>query len=148
MYQHLLIPSDGSDVAEKAVRAGIEFARSIGARVTAFTAMPEYRLPMQSELMSHKRVRSPAQHEEWAKRQAQSILAAIAKRATEAGVECEGDYSLCDRPHEAIIDAAKRNNCDLIFMASHGRSGLGALLHGSETKGVLTGSKIPTLVYR
>jgi nucleotide-binding universal stress UspA family protein len=148
MYQHLLIPSDGSEVAEKAVHAGIEFARSIGAKVTAFTAMPEYRVPMPSEFKSYKRIPSPKQHEDRAKRQAESILEAIAKRAAEAGVPCDSDYSLCDRPHEAIIDAAKRNGCDLIFMASHGRSGLDALLHGSETKGVLTGSKIPTLVYR
>ena len=148
MYRHLLIPTDGSEVAEKAVSAGIEFARSIGARVTAFTAMPEYRLPMQSEFRTLKHVQSPKEHEDWAKRQAESILDAIGKRASAAGVQCDGDYSLCDQPHEAIIDAAKRNGCDLIFMASHGRSGIGALLYGSETKGVLTGSKIPTLVYR
>jgi nucleotide-binding universal stress UspA family protein len=148
MYQHLLIPSDGSEVAEKAVTAGIEFARSIGARVTAFTAMPEYRLPAVSDVMSHKRVPSLQQHEDWAKREAQAVLTAIAKRATEVGVACDGDYALSDRPHEAIVDAAKRNGCDLIFMASHGRSGLAALIHGSETRGVLTGSTIPTLVYR
>ena len=148
MYTHLLIPSDGSEVAEKAVTAGIEFARSIGARVTAFTAVPEYRLPAVSDVMSHRRVPSLQQHEDWAKRQAQAVLTAIAKRAAEVGVACDGDYALCDRPHEAIVDAAKRNGCDLIFMASHGRSGLSALVHGSETTGVLTGSKIPTLVYR
>ena len=148
MYRHLLIPSDGSEVAEKAVAAGIDFARSIGARVTAFTAMPEYQLPAASEVMSHKRVPSLQEHEDWAKRQAQAILKAISERAAAAGVPCEGDFALCDRPHEAIIDSAKRNGCDLIFMASHGRSGFSALIHGSETKGVLTGSKIPTLVYR
>jgi nucleotide-binding universal stress UspA family protein len=135
-------------VAEKAVSAGIDFARSIGARVTAFTAVPEYQLPSQTEVMSHKRIPSLQQHEDWAKRQAQTILKTISERAAAVGVPCDGDYALCDRPHEAIIDAAKRNGCDLIFMASHGRSGLSALIHGSETKGVLTGSTIPTLVYR
>ena len=148
MYRHLLIPTDGSEVAEKAVAAGIEFARSIGARVTAFTAMPEYRVPMPSEFRSYKQVPSPKKHEDWAKGQAESILKAIGKRAAEAGVQCEGDYVLSDYPHQAIIDAAKRNDCDLIFMASHGRGGLSGLIHGSETRGVLTGSKIPTLVYR
>ena len=148
MYSHVLIPSDGSEVAEKAVKAGIEFARTIGARITAFTAMPEYQLPGQAQMMSHKRVLSPWEHEERAKRDAQQILAAIAQRAAAVGVECDGDYALCDRPHEAIINAAKKHNCDLIFMASHGRSGLSALIHGSETAGVLTRSAIPTLVYR
>ena len=148
MYSHVLIPSDGSEVAEKAVKAGIEFARTIGARITAFTAMPEYQLPGQAQIMSHKRMLSPWEHEQRAKRDAQQILAAIAQRAAAAGVECDGDYALCDRPHEAIIHAAKKHNCDLILMASHGRSGLSAFVHGSETREVLTRSTIPTLVYR
>ena len=63
-------------------------------------------------------------------------------------MECGRDYALSDRPHAAIIDAANRLGCDLIFMASHGRSGLSALVHGSETRGVLTHSTIPTLVVR
>ena len=148
MYSHVLIPSDGSEVAEKAVKAGIEFARSVGARITAFTAMPEYPLPAMGDVMAHKRVISPAEHAERVKAQAQAILVQITQRAAAAGVACDGDYALCDRPHEAIIDAAKKHNCDLIFMASHGRSGLSALVHGSETREVLTRSKIPTLVYR
>ena len=148
MYRHLLIPTDGTEVAEKAVTAGIEFARSIGARVTAFTAMPEYQLPASSELMSRKHVPSPKQHEDWAKREAEAILAAIAKRAAAAGVSYDGEYALCDRPHEAIIDAANRNGCDLIFMASHGRKLIGSIFLGSETRDVLTHSTIPTLVYR
>ena len=148
MYSHLLIPSDGSELADKAVKAGIEFARTVGAKVTAFTAVPEYELPTSGEIMSHRRIRSPQEHETLVKEQAQAILARIAERAAAAGVACESDYALCNRPDQAIIDAAKRNGCDLIFMASHGRSGLSALVHGSETRGVLSGSTIPTLVYR
>ena len=148
MYKHVLIPSDGSEVAEKAVGAGIEFARTVGAKITAFTAVGEYELPRASEMIAHKRVVSLEEHEQQAKRDADAILTKIAKRASEAGVECDADYALCNRPHEAIIAAANRHGCDLIFMASHGRSGLSALLHGSETRDVLTHSKIPTLVYR
>ena len=148
MYNHVLIPSDGSEVAEKAVKAGIEFARTVGAKVTAFTAVSEYELPTSSDIMAHKRILSPLDHEKLVKEQAQAILARIAERAAAAGVACDIDYTLCNRPDQAIIDAAKRNGCDLIFMASHGRSGLSALVHGSETRGVLSGSTIPTLVYR
>src|SRR6185436_9254859 len=113
MYSHVLIPSDGSEVADKGVKAGIEFARNVGARITAFTAVPEFELPGQAELMSHKRVQSPWEHEERVRRHAQQILTAIAERAAAAGVECDGDYALCNRPGEAIIDAAKKHNCDL-----------------------------------
>jgi nucleotide-binding universal stress UspA family protein len=148
MYKHVLIPSDGSEVAEKAVGAGIEFARTVGARITAFTAVGEYELPSASEMMAHKRVVSPQEHQARVKRDAEAILTTIARRAAAAGVECDADYALCNRPHEAIIAAANRHGCDLIFMASHGRSGLSALLHGSETRDVLTHSTIPTLVYR
>jgi len=148
MYKHVLIPSDGSEVAEKAVGAGIEFARTVGARITAFTAVGEYELPAASDMLAHKRVVSLQEHQERAKRDADAILAKIARRAAAAGVECDADYALCNRPHEAIIAAANRHGCDLIFMASHGRSGLSALLHGSETRDVLTHSTIPTLVYR
>jgi len=148
MYHHVLIPSDGSRVAEKGVKAAIEFARSVGAKVTAFTAMPEYRFPLPSEIRTFRRPASPREHEERAKRAADRILADIAQQAATAGVECAADYALSDCPHEAIIAAAKKHRCDLIFMASHGRSGLSALMHGSETVGVLTHSVIPTLVYR
>ena len=148
MYSHLLIPSDGSELAEAGVKAGIEFARTVGARVTAFTAVPEYQLPTTGEIMAHRRVISPETHKEIVKEQAEAVLARIKERAAAAGVACDQDYALCDRPHEAIIEAASRHGCDLIFMASHGRSGLSALIHGSEARGVLTGSTIPTLVYR
>ena len=93
MYRHLLIPSDGSEVAELAVTAGIDFPRPIGPRVTAFTAMPEYRLPGQGELMSRKLVPSPKQHEDRAKREADTILAAIAEKARADGGGGDGGYA-------------------------------------------------------
>lgn len=147
MYRHILIPSDGSELAEKAVEAGIEFARSIHARVTGFTAVPEYRTPSESELMA-KHVISLAEYEEQAKRNAERILERIGTRARAAGVEYDADFVQSDHPYEAIVRAAEAHGCDLIFMASHGRRGFAALMHGSETRGVLTHSTIPTLVYR
>ena len=147
MYKHILIPTDGSTLSEKAIAAGIEFARFIHARVTGFTAVPEYRVPSESELMS-KHAISPDDYERDAKRQAEIALQPIADGARAAGVEYDAEFTQSDRPHEAIIRAAQNRGCDLIFMASHGRRGLSALVHGSETQGVLTHSTIPTLVYR
>jgi nucleotide-binding universal stress UspA family protein len=63
-------------------------------------------------------------------------------------VPCESLQRPGDKPAAAIVEAARQRGCDLIFMASHGRRGLSALVHGSETQGVLTHSTIPTLVYR
>jgi nucleotide-binding universal stress UspA family protein len=148
MYKHILIPTDGSETAEKAVEAGIEFARESKARVTWFTAVPEYQLPSQAAIMAHQEVVTPDEHARRSRQIADSLFARLSERAKKAGVECDTDFTHSDHPYEAIIEAAKRNGCDLIFMASHGRTGLSALVHGSETTGVLTHSSIPTLVYR
>jgi nucleotide-binding universal stress UspA family protein len=147
MFKHLLIPTDGSEVAERAVIAGIAFAKSVGARVTAFTALEEYQVPSEPELMA-RHGKSPDQHMAQAQQKAEAILGPVRERAAAAGVACEVCHALNDRPYEAIIQAAGSRGCDLIFMASHGRRGLLALVHGSQAQGVLTHSKIPTLVYR
>ncbi len=148
MYKHILIPTDGSETADKAVRSGIEFAREAGARVTLFTAVPEYQLPSTASMMARQPVVSLAEHERRSRDKAGEILGKAIDQARAAGVEWASDYALSDRPSQAIIDAAKRHGCDAIFMASHGRKGFAKLWHGSETADVLTHSDIPTLVYR
>jgi len=147
MYKHILIPIDGSEIAEKAVAAGIEFARDANAKVTWFTAVPEYQLPTEGELMT-KHAISLEEHDKRSREKAEKILAGPAHRARAAGIACETDYSQSNRPYEAIIAAANRHGCDLVFMSSHGRKLLPALFFGSETRDVLTHSTIPTLVYR
>ena len=147
MFKHILIPTDGSELSDKAIDAGVEFAREMHARVTGFTAVPEYQVPSELELRSHQ-AKSMAQHEAQGKRQAETALQKIAERARAAGVDYDEDYVQSDYPYEAIISAANAHGCDLIFMASHGRRGISALIHGSQTQDVLTHSKIPTLVYR
>jgi hypothetical protein len=79
---------------------------------------------------------------------ADDYLAVIAKAAAQAGVECYTVATNRAYPYEAIISVAAQRNCDLIVMASHGRSGMRALLLGSETQKVLTHSQIPVLVVR
>ena len=147
MYKHILIPTDGSTLSQKAIEAGLEFARESHARVTAFTAVPEYQIPSEVELMA-KRAVSLEQYEQRAKQVAHDTLEPVEQRAKSAGVDCDVDYALSDQPFDAIIRAAEKHGCDLIFMASHGRRGISALIHGSQTQGVLTHSTIPTLVYR
>lgn len=147
MFKHILIPTDGSELSDKAIAAGVEFAREVRARVTGFTAVPEYKVPSQIELMSKHGISMP-QYEEQARHQAAAALHKIAECARAAGIEYDEEFVQSDIPHEAIIRAAERHGCDLIFMASHGRSGISALFHGSETQAVLAHSKIPTLVYR
>jgi nucleotide-binding universal stress UspA family protein len=147
MYKHILIPTDGSDIAEKAVSSGIEFARESGARVTLFTAVPEYELPSESAVISGDWI-SQEDHALESERKACAVLARAAESARAAGLAFGTDYSQSDEPWKAIVQAAERNGCDAIFMASHGRTGLAAVWHGSQTREVLSHTKLPTVVYR
>ena len=147
MYKHILIPTDGSELAGHAVAAGIAFAKSVNAKVTAFIALEEYRLPGEVEVMV-RHIRSVDQHVAQAAGKAEAILGPVRERAAAAGVACDSCHALSDRPYEAIIEAADEHDCDLIFMASHGRRGLRALVYGSQAQGVLTHSTIPMLIYR
>jgi len=147
MYKHILIPTDGSKLSEKAVEAGIEFGALHPCAGDRLHRGSEYQVPSEAELMS-KHAISLDDYERDAKKQAEIALQTIADARAPAGVDYDAEFTQSDRPHEAIIRAAEKHGCDLIFMASHGRRGLSALVHGSETQGVLTHSSIPTLVYR
>jgi nucleotide-binding universal stress UspA family protein len=145
MYKHILLPTDGSELSAQAVRAGIRFAKSIGARVTALHLTPVF-YPMGLNAGAFG-----TQVEEHAARSNESARLAleVAERAgREAGVSCTALHRESDTPWDAIIKTATGEQCDLIFMASHGRRGAAALLLGSETNKVLTHSKIPVLVTR
>jgi nucleotide-binding universal stress UspA family protein len=147
MYKHILIPTDGSPTADKAVQEGLAFAREAGARVTLFTAVPEYEVPNEAALMA-RRMTSIDAHDRRSAQLAGEILASAARRARDAGVDYDTDFVQSNRPSQAIVAAAGGHGCDAIFMASHGRTGLARLWHGSETEDVLSHSAIPTLVYR
>jgi nucleotide-binding universal stress UspA family protein len=70
----------------------------------------------------------------------------VTDAANAAGVACETVQVEHDHPYQAIIATAKDKGCDIIVMASHGRSGLSAILLGSVTNKVLTHTNIPVLV--
>ena len=146
MYKHILIPTDGSDVAEKAVAAGIEFARESGARVTFFTAVPEYQPPTECDVRAGNLV-SFADSTARARRGRKTSCRTRPGRRVLRG-RFDTDFVQSNQPWQAIIDAAKRQGCDAIFMASHGHNGLAAVWHSSQTREVLTHSTVPTLVYR
>ena len=145
MYKHILVPTDGSELSDKAVAAAINLAQLLGARITAFHALEPYPLQgayaadveFQPEIFAER-------SEEYAKR----VLEAVANAATAANVKCSTGYAPCRSPSQAIVEKAHAENCDLIVMASHGRRGLEGFLLGSETQKVLTHSTTPVLVYR
>jgi len=147
MFKNILVPSDGSELSRKSVRSAVLFAQSIGARITAFYAKPEYPVTYYGEGVLIDPT-TPEHFAELAEKQAQMNIQYVEDLCKEAGVPCSKLTLTSDIPYEAIIDAASREGCDLIFMASHGRRGISAMILGSETSKVLTHSKIPVLVYR
>ena len=143
----LLVATDGSKLSGKAVVTAITLAQALGAKVTAFYAAPDYPMPAYADGVVYE----PVSRKEYAKLAAQDsekILDAVAAKAAEAGIECKTTFSIAAAPWEAILDAAKKNKCDAIVMASHGRRGLSAVLLGSETQKVLTHTKLPVMVVR
>ena len=147
MYKHILLPTDGSPLSRRAVRAGIKLAKSLGAKVTGFYAAPPA-TPLEYRGLLPVGYADPAEHARLIKRAAARHLAVIAKAAKAAGVRCKVERVTDDYPAEAIILAAKRNKCDLIFMASHGRRGFRSSLLGSQTQKVLAQSKVTVVVHR
>jgi len=147
MYKNILVPTDGSNLSAGAVREAVAVAKSMGARITGFYAAPNYSVQVYGDFVPADFI-TPQEFAQQTKRTAEKYLGVIQKAASAAGVRCRTAHALSDTPWKAIIKAARDNKCDLIFMASHGRRGLAALLLGSETSKVLTHSKIPVLVHR
>lgn len=147
MFKHILVPTDGSELSRQAVAYAAGAAQVMGARITAFYAKPPHSLAQARDGFLNDLL-APDKLEERAERHAQECLEHAAQTCEAAGVPCHAVMAASDAPSQAIIETAEREGCDLIIMASHGRTGLGSLLIGSETKKVLAHSKLPVLVYR
>ena len=147
MFKHILVPTDGSELSQATAKSAVAFAKEAGARVTIFFAKPEYPIAYFGEgaLIDPT---TPEKFAELADQQATQYLGEVQAMCAAASVECGTTTATSDVPYEAIIEAADKCGCDLIFMASHGRRGISGFLLGSETNKVLTHSKIPVLVYR
>jgi len=145
MYTNILIPTDGSELAGKAVGHGIELAKRIGAKVTVLTVVPPFHTFTTDTQMIED---TPARYKASMQEHAEKILGAVARTAQAAGVACETVQVEHEHPYQAIIATAGSKGCDLIVMASHGRRGISALVLGSETVKVLTHCKVPVLVHR
>ena len=146
MYHHILIPTDGSKLAHRAVTHGLSLAKAVGAKVTALVVEPTFNVYGVPSSKVHQMTRAFAEHAEHAKAHAASILISVADAAKISQVPCETVHMIHDHPYEAIVATAKEKGCDLIVMASHGRSGIAAVVLGSVTAKVLTHTSIPTLV--
>lgn len=144
MYKRILVPTDGSERSVKAVEGAARFARPLGATLVVMTVVEPYSYTNLAEY----RPESIEQYDERVTAEAEERLEAARKIAVAAGVEVKTVMVKSFSPAEAIIEQAEKNGCDIIFMASHGRKGIAAVLLGSETQKELTHSHFPVMVYR
>jgi nucleotide-binding universal stress UspA family protein len=145
MYKRILLPTDGTELCERAVRHGISLAKLAKAKVVGVTVTQPLHTALLSSLIP-KDLAGVIQGE--TAKMADAKLATVQRLAEAEGVEFENVRQSSDGPWEAIIQTAKDKQCDLIVMASHGRRGLPAVVLGSQTQRVLTHSSIPVLVVR
>jgi nucleotide-binding universal stress UspA family protein len=142
----ILLPTDGSDSSRKTLKQAMTFAGALGARVIGLHVVPQFHMPADEEDVLPPPSALKQRVDEEHKARAKAVLAPVEAAARESGVACESVVAINDRIYEEIVNTAASRNCDLIMMASHGHSGMTALLLGSETAKVLTHTSLPVLV--
>ena len=144
MYKHLLIATDGSEVAQKAVDQGFALAKALHAKATVITVTE----PWEAVVAEAALILPPTDYEDRVAASAAKILDGVNEVAGRIGISCKSLHVKDRYPAEGIVETAKEKGCDLIVMASHGRRGFSRLILGSTANEVVTHSSIPVLVCR
>ena len=144
MFKRILVPTDGSDITGKAITTALGMAKALDAQLYTISVKE----PFPYSAISEMQPTPPQEFFDAQERIASKRVQAVVEAAQAAGVKCQAHTVEALHPWEAIIDHAKRQECDLIVMASHGRRGVSALLLGSETQKVLTHCTVPVLIVR
>lgn len=145
MYKHILIATDGSELAQKAVEQGLQLAKLTSAKATVVTVTEPWSATVSGDMV----IAFPIDdYEKTTAAEAEKILSGAQTTAAKLGVTCTTQHVKDRYPAEGIIESCTAAGCDLIVMASHGRRGISRLLLGSQTNRVVTLSTVPVLVCR
>jgi nucleotide-binding universal stress UspA family protein len=145
MYNHILIATDGSEIANKAAPHGIELAKGLNAKLSAVTVTTPYEalLELEAPIMMDQ-----ADYDKKFEASANKNLSIVTSAAETAGIERDVIHAQNRLPYEGIIEVAEKVGADLIILGSHGRRGIAGLLIGSQATKLLTHTKVPALVVR
>ena len=144
MFKHILIPTDGSPLAESAARRGLELAKALGATATAVTISPRFHvLTYRTEMLEDTRAEFMKEMDQQAKRHLDSIR----RLAAEYDVPCQVQHRTSDEVADSILDVARENGCDAIAMGSHGHHGIAGSLLGSVTQRVVAKAPMAVIVW-
>ncbi len=147
MYKNILVPTDGSPLSRAAAEKAVKLAKLTGAKITAFFAAPAA-TPVLYKGMLPVGLVSTTQHKALVEKAAAQYLGQVEAIAKKAGVAVKSLHATDDYPASAILKIAKKEKCDLIYIASHGRTGFRNSMLGSQTTKLLADSPIPVLVHR
>lgn len=134
----ILVPLDGSALAETALPKAIELAQALGAELLLLRAAEAHTLPGVDPTEAQIRVME----------EAEAYLAGVVERLGTAGVAGVATSVWYGPPASAVIEASRLRDVDLIVMTTHGRSGIPRLIFGSVAESVLRGTSIPILLIR
>jgi nucleotide-binding universal stress UspA family protein len=148
MYKHILIATDGSELATRAVAHGVTLAKEQKSQVTVVTVTERWSAFDLGRESQQGNLNPLEQYEEKAAAAANAVLDEASRIAASQNVPCNLAYVPDQSPAEGILATATENGCDLIVLATHGRRGLDRILIGSRATEVLTYSKVPVLVVR
>lgn len=138
-YEHLLVPTDGSEGARDALDHAVDIATAAGARLTVLSVVDSRAFTGGFETgPTLPNIREQLQE------YAEDAASALVERATEAGVDVESAVTV-GLPANEITAYAEANDADLVVMGTHGRSGLERLILGSVTERVVRTSETPVL---
>jgi nucleotide-binding universal stress UspA family protein len=150
MYKHILIATDGSELAQKGVDHGLSLAKGLGSKVVIVVVTEPFPFSAGASAAAGW-LPGPMEVERYQSSQkafAEEILTSVKTAADRIGVASETLHIPDRRPAEAILETAEAHEGSLIVMASHGRRGITRLLLGSQTAEVLAHSPVPVLVVR
>jgi len=148
MFKKILIPTDGSALSAQAANKGVCFAKQVGAEIVALHVTQPFAATVGFDGMAAAYAITDEDYEKTAAEQANKYLKAVLDRAETAGVPATSRSVSNFNVADGIVTAAEEEGCDLIFIGSHGRTGLSRLLLGSVTIKVLNMARHTVLVYR
>ncbi len=146
VFKNILVPYDGSDLSKSGLEKAIALAKTVGAQITGFHVAPDIDSSVRAYLPEAAYI--PEEYNEKAGDAAKEQLKEIERQCAAAGVPYTVHYVLSEFVADAIVEASEKYKCDLIAIASHGRTGLARVMLGSQTQKVLAHAGIPVLVFK
>lgn len=147
MYERILVATDGSKLSKKAVTTAIDLAALCGAELVAVKVVPRYPQSYFEGGIALQAGEVQKVEKQWSDA-GQAVVDAVKKAAEAKGVKVKAVVAKSDVISDALLSTAKKQQCDLIVMASHGRKGIKRLLLGSEAQHVLTHANVPVLILK